>query len=63
MTAGVGTGENSIRIDALFKKIADESGIYVCLNDIMRVNQYIYDGKEYVNADIYLKECKKGLRR
>lgn len=63
LTAGVGTGENSIRIDALFKKIADESGIYVCLNDIMRVNQYIYDGKEYVNADIYLKECKKGLRR
>lgn len=63
LTAGIGTGENSLRIDALFKKITEERGIYVCLNDIIRVNQYIYDGNEYVNADTYLQECKKGLRR
>lgn len=63
LTAGIGTGENSLRVDALFKKITEENSIYVCLNDIVRVNQYIYDGNEYVDADTYLKECKKGLRR
>lgn len=63
LTLRTGTAHNSIRIYELVRKICREYGIYVCLNDIFRTNQYIYNNGGYVSADEYLENCREGIMR
>ena len=63
LSIGVGTGNNSLRPHEVIRKICSENHVDVCLNDIFRTRQYIFENGKYLDADSYLEECKKGLRR
>ena len=63
LVVGTGAGTNSIRPHEVIRKLCKQSHVDVCLNDIFRTCQYIKEGDNYLDADSYLVQCKKGLRR